>query len=65
MNGGGRGVKLTPPEKTILKNPSLLRVKHIRKFDQIAQWVERVLGKHNIECLNSTPAHFLYGVEKT
>ena len=27
--GGGRGVKLTPPEKTIVKKPSLIRFNHV------------------------------------
>ena len=42
----------------------LYTIKHIASFGQIAQWLERVHGKHKIVGSNPTRANFLYGIEK-
>ena len=42
----------------------LLAIKHISSFDQIAQWLERVYGKHDVVGSNPTRANFLHGIEK-
>ena len=38
--------------------------KHISSFGQIAQWLERVHGKHKVVGSNPTRANVLYGIEK-
>ena len=37
---------------------------YISSFGQIAQWLERVHGKHEVVGSNPTRANFLYGIEK-
>ena len=39
-------------------------IKHISSFGHIAQWLERVHGKHEVLGSNPTRANFLYGIEK-
>ena len=38
--------------------------KRISSFGQIAQWLERVHGKHEVMGSNPIRANFLYGIEK-
>ena len=42
-------------------------IKHVSSFDLIAQWLQHVHGKHEVEVvgLNPTWANFLYEIKKT
>ena len=42
-------------------------IKHVSSFGLIAQWLQHVHGKHEVEVvgLNPTWANFLYEIEKT
>ena len=39
-------------------------LKNISSFGEIAQWLERVHGKHEVMGSNSTRANFLYGINE-